>query len=224
MNKLSTALFAATIAVASTAASAWGWGDNGYNNYNGYNDGYGSGYGDGDFDGDFGFSMNMSGRGSGRGYGNGYNGYRGNNGYGYGNAPYGYAPYGAAPAVEMTEEQQKAMADQQAKHIENMQKAQQQAAEFYANQRAPMTGMPADRMAQRDARIAEMDARMEEHRKAAETRAPMMGMSTDRTAQKTPESGLASVLSLPATTKASSSRRLSVPSCSRVTRMSSTWS
>ena len=47
-----------------------------------------------------------------------------------------------------------------------------------------MTGMPADRMAEREARIAEMDARMEEHRKAAETRAPMTGMSADRTAQR----------------------------------------
>ena len=91
MKKISTVLFAATIAVASTAASAWGWGNNGYN------DGYGDGYGDGEFDGNFGFSMGGSARGSGRGYGNGYNGYRGHNGYGY--APYGYAPYGYAPVA-----------------------------------------------------------------------------------------------------------------------------
>jgi len=112
MKKLTTVLFAASIAVASTAASAWGWGNNGYN------DGWGDGYGDGDFYGDFGFSMHMSGHGHGRGYGRGYNGYRGYDGYGYG--PYGYVPYGyvpVQPAVELTEEQQKAMAEQQAKHI-----------------------------------------------------------------------------------------------------------
>ena len=94
MKTISTVLFAATIAVASTAASAWGWGNNGYNN------GYGNGYGDGsgDFDGDasFGFNMSGSASGRGRGYGNGYNGYRGYNGYGY--APYG-APYGYAPVA-----------------------------------------------------------------------------------------------------------------------------
>ena len=36
MKKISTLIFAASIAVASTAASAWGFGNNGYNNgYNG---------------------------------------------------------------------------------------------------------------------------------------------------------------------------------------------
>ena len=157
MKNLSIALFAATIAVASTAASAWGWGNNGYN------DGYGNGYGDGAFDGDFGFNMNMSARGHGRGYGNGYNGYRGYNGYGY--APYGYGYAPVQPAVEMTEEQQKAIADQQAQYIESMQKAQQQAqqqaAEFYANQRAPMTDRYSQMQEQREARIAEMDARID---------------------------------------------------------------
>jgi hypothetical protein len=127
MKKIAIALSAATIAVASTAASAWG--------------GYGP----------------------------------------YGYAPYGYAP--VAPAVEMTEEQKQAIADQQAKYMEDMQKAQQQAAEFYANQRAAMIDMyaPVDdiraqRMEQREARIAEMDARMEERMKAAELRAPMTDM------------------------------------------------
>jgi hypothetical protein len=185
MKKIALVISAATIVVASTAASAWGWGNNGYNNgYNGYNDGYG--YGDGDFDADanFGFSMGGSASGRGRGYGNGYNGYRGYNGYGY--APYGYAPYGVAPiqpAVEMTEEQKQAIADQQAKYAEDMQKAQQQAAEFYATQRAPMGDMYSQRMEQREARIAEMDARMEEHRKAADARAPMTGMRGPRMEQ-----------------------------------------
>ena len=74
MKKISTVLFAATIAVASTAASAWGWGpfgNNGYNDYN--NSGWGDGYGDGDFDGDFGFNMSGSSRAHGRGYGQGRN-------------------------------------------------------------------------------------------------------------------------------------------------------
>jgi hypothetical protein len=170
MKKIATVISAVTIAVASTAVSAWGWGDNGYNNYN--NNGWGDGYGDGDFDGDFGFSMNMSGRGHGRGHGNGYNRYNGYNGYGYAPYGYGYAPYGAVPvqpAVELTEEEKKAIADQQAKYVEDMQKAQQQAqqqaAEFYANQRAPMTDMRTQMMEQHQARVAEMDARMAEFKK-----------------------------------------------------------
>ncbi len=124
MKKIALTMTAATIAIASTAVSAWGWNDNGYNN------GWGDGFGDGDFDG--GFSMNFSGRASGRGHGRGYNSYNGYNGYGpsYGYAPYGYgAPVAPiAPAVEMTEEQKKAIADQQAQITENMQKAQEQAA------------------------------------------------------------------------------------------------
>ena len=87
MKTLATLISAATLAVASTAASAWGWGPFG----NGY-DGYNSGYGDGDFDG--GFSMNFSGRASGRGHGRGYG-----RGYGYDAPYYGYAPYGYAPVV-----------------------------------------------------------------------------------------------------------------------------
>ena len=173
MKKIATVLSAASLAVISASVSAWGWGDNGYNNGWGNN-----GYGDGDFDGDFGFNMNFSGHGNGRGYGNGYNGYNGQNGYGY--APYGYAPYGApvAPAI-MTEEQQKAIADQQAKYIEDMQNAQKQAAEFYANRPAPVYGVqPAmygdDFMKKMEeehaARVKEMNARMEESRKAAEKR------------------------------------------------------
>jgi hypothetical protein len=172
MKKIATVISAASLAVVSASVSAWGWGDNGYNN------GSGNGFGDGAFDGDFGFNMNFSGRGNGRGYGNGYNGYNGNNGYGY--APYGHAPYGApvGPAV-LTEEQQKAIADQQAKYIEDMQNAQKQAAEFYANRPAPAYGVqPAmygnDFMKKMEeehaARVKEMEARMEESRKAAEKR------------------------------------------------------
>ena len=85
MKTLATLISAATLAVASTAASAWGWGPFG-NGYDGYNNGWGDGYGD--FDG--GFSMNFSGRGHGRGHGRGY-------GYGYDAPYYGYAPYGVAP-------------------------------------------------------------------------------------------------------------------------------
>jgi hypothetical protein len=99
MKTIATVITAAALVVASTAASAWGWGpfgNNGYNDYN--NNGYGDGYGDGDFDGDFGFNMSARGSGRGRGHGNGYNSYRGYNGYGY--APYGYgAPYGYAPVA-----------------------------------------------------------------------------------------------------------------------------
>jgi len=95
MKTLSTVITAAALVVASTAASAWGFGPFGNN---GYNNGYGNGAGDGEFDGDFGFSMNMSGRGNGRGTGNGYNSYNGRNGYGY--APYGYAPVAAPVAPQ----------------------------------------------------------------------------------------------------------------------------
>ena len=94
MKTISTVITAAALVVASTAASAWGFGNNGYN---GSNNGYGDGYGDGEFDGNFGFSMSGNARGSGRGHGRGYNDYRGYNGYG--NAPYGYAPYGYAPVA-----------------------------------------------------------------------------------------------------------------------------
>ncbi|MDH3980855.1 MAG: hypothetical protein OEU91_10150 [Gammaproteobacteria bacterium] len=165
MKKIATVISAASLAVISASASAWGWGDNGYNNGWGNN-----GFGDGDFDGDFGFSM--SARGSGRGRGHGYNDYRGYNGYGY--APYGYAPYGygapVAPAVEMTDEQKQAIADQQAKYVEDMQKAQQQAAEFHAANPYPGDAFRAQMEAEHQARIKEMDARMEEFKKAADER------------------------------------------------------
>jgi len=154
MKTMTTALTAVTLAVASTAALAWGW-DN-----NGYNDGWGNA--------------------TGSKAGTTLNGY-GYAPYGFGYAPYGYAPYGYAPygygvpvaPVEMTEEQKQAIADQQAKFIEDMQKARQQAAEFYANQ--PVPQFPEQdyfaRMdEEREARIKESDARYEEYKQAAEER------------------------------------------------------
>ena len=101
--------------------------------------------------------------------------------------PYGYAPYAApvAPAV-LTEEQQQAIADQQAaiadqqaSYVAQMQDAQKQAAEFYANQPTQVYSVqPAvygnDFTRKMDeehaARVKEMEARMEESRKAAEAR------------------------------------------------------
>ena len=79
-------------------------------------------------------------------------------GYGY-SAPYygyGYAPYGYGvpvnPAVQLTDEQRKEIADQQARIIEEMQKAWQQAAEFHARQNPQLYEM------QRT--MQEMDAEM----------------------------------------------------------------
>jgi hypothetical protein len=114
-------------------------------------------------------------------YGQGYNGYY---------APYGYG-FPAAPANNLSEEQreaiaaqQKLIAEQQARLIENMQKAQQQAAEFYASQPAPasaaapafgedpylrqMDAMQEQMDAMHEARLQEMDTRMEAARKAAD--------------------------------------------------------
>jgi hypothetical protein len=99
MNKLSTLVAAAGLALATGSASAW-WGpwNHGYNNYDGWGDGVGDVFGDTDF------SMNFSGRGSGRGYGRGYGYDRYYGGYApyYGHGPYGYgaAPYYGAPVSE----------------------------------------------------------------------------------------------------------------------------
>ncbi|MCH7840980.1 MAG: hypothetical protein IID38_12205, partial [Planctomycetes bacterium] len=109
---------------------------------------------DGIFDGDFGFNMNFSGRGNGRGYGNGYNGYNGYAPYVYGYPPYGYG-IPVHPAVEMTDERKQAMADQQARYIENRQNARQQAAEFYASHpRPPMHDMRKTMMERHEAATA----------------------------------------------------------------------
>ena len=78
MKTVTTLISAATLAVASTAATAfWGGGPGGYGNEWGPFDG--DGFGD--------FNMSMSGGGRGHGYGRGY-------GYGYGYPYYGYGPYG----------------------------------------------------------------------------------------------------------------------------------
>jgi len=100
--------------------------------------------------------------------------------YGYGAhryAPYPYAPYGygvpampVAPAVELTEEQKQAIAEQQAREIEFMQNAQKQAAEYYANARSPMLDMQKAMMEEHEARIKEMDARREASMKAYQAR------------------------------------------------------
>lgn len=154
MKTLVTMLSAATLAVASSASLAWGWGP----------------------------------------YANGYNGYY---------APYGYG-IPATPAAGLSEEQQQAIAaqqkliaEQQARLIENMQKAQQQAAEYYASHPAPafgtapafgedpylrqMDAMQAQMDAMHEARLKEMDARMEAARKAADfyDRPPFPGFAGD---------------------------------------------
>ena len=124
------AAVAALIAVSTTASAWWGggpWGGSGWDNN--YNRGYGRTHGWGNTTGDFlgdaagagDFSMNMSGRArtnmrgyaDGYGYGDGWGrGYNHSAPYWGGHAPYGYgAPYAAAP--QMSEEQQKAMAEQQ---------------------------------------------------------------------------------------------------------------
>jgi len=144
MNKIATIISAASLAVVSVSASAWGWGDNGFG------DGWGDGWADG------GFNFNMSASGHGHGYGRGYNHYY--DGYGpyYGYAPYGYG-FPVQPAVELTDEQKQAIADQQARFAADMQKAQQQAAEYYAAQPFPGDAM----RAQGDAFRARMDAEHE---------------------------------------------------------------
>jgi hypothetical protein len=67
-------------------------------------------------------------------------------GYGYGYAPpYGYAPYGygvpVQPPVQLTDEQRKAMQEQQAKAFEYMQNIQRQMAQYYANNPDPIVAM-----------------------------------------------------------------------------------
>jgi hypothetical protein len=70
----------------------------------------------------------------------------------------------------MTEEQKQAIIDQQARFVEDMQKAQQQAAEFQAANPYPGDAFRAQMDAEHEARIKEMDARMEEYKKAADER------------------------------------------------------
>jgi hypothetical protein len=81
------------------------------------------------------------------------------NGYGY-FPPYGYAPYGygvaVQPPVQLTEEQVKAMQEQQAKAFEYMQNVQRQMAEYYAKSPDPMIQMERRIFEQRNADMQEM--------------------------------------------------------------------
>jgi hypothetical protein len=66
--------------------------------------------------------------------------------YGYGYAPpYGYAPYGygvpVQPPVQLTDEQRKAMQEQQARAFEYMQNVQRQMAQYYASNPDPILTM-----------------------------------------------------------------------------------
>jgi hypothetical protein len=82
-------------------------------------------------------------------------------GYGYGYAPpYGYAPYGygvpVQPPVQLTDEQVKAMQEQQARAFEYMQNVQRQMAEYYANSPDPIVQMERQMAEQRNADMQEM--------------------------------------------------------------------
>ncbi|MGD2055625.1 MAG: hypothetical protein PVJ15_02370 [Gammaproteobacteria bacterium] len=81
--------------------------------------------------------------------------------YGYGYAPYGYG-VPVNPAVQLTDEQRKELADQQARIIEEMQKACQQAAEFHAKQVQPLYEMQRTMFENRDANLREMYQAMQE--------------------------------------------------------------
>ena len=81
--------------------------------------------------------------------------------YGYGYLPpYGYAPYGygvpVQPPVQLTEEQVKAMQEQQARAFEYMQNVQRQMAEYYANSPDPIVQMERSMFEQRNAHMQEM--------------------------------------------------------------------
>ena len=81
--------------------------------------------------------------------------------YGYGYAPYGYG-VPVNPAVQLTDEQRKEIADQQAKIIEEMQKAWQQAADYYARQNSQFFEMQRTMFENRDANLREMYRTMQE--------------------------------------------------------------
>jgi hypothetical protein len=89
------------------------------------------------------------------------------NGYGYGYAPpYGYAPYGygvpVAPPAQLTEEQIKAMQEQQAKAFEYMQNVQRQMAQYYANNPDPIARMERSMFEERNAHMQEMNKLIQE--------------------------------------------------------------
>ena len=86
-------------------------------------------------------------------------------GYGYA-PPYGYAPYGygvpVQPPVQLTEEQIKAMQEQQAKAFEYMQNVQRQMAQYYANNPDPIASMERSMFEERNAHIQEMNKLIQE--------------------------------------------------------------
>ena len=88
-------------------------------------------------------------------------------GYGYGYAPpYGYAPYGygvpVQPPAQLTEEQVKAMQEQQAKAFEYMQNVQAQMARYYANNPDPIVTMERSMFEERNAHMQEMNKLIQE--------------------------------------------------------------
>jgi len=87
--------------------------------------------------------------------------------YGYGYAPpYGYAPYGygvpVQPPAQPTEEQIKAMQEQQAKAFEYMQNVQRQMAQYYANNPDPIASMQRSMFEERNAHMQEMNKLIQE--------------------------------------------------------------
>ena len=78
------------------------------------------------------------------------------NGYGYGYAPYGYG-VPVQPPVQLTEDQIKAMQEQQAKAFEYMQNVQRQMAQYYANNPDPIVSMERSMFEERNAHMQEMN-------------------------------------------------------------------
>jgi hypothetical protein len=90
-------------------------------------------------------------------------------GYGYAPpyaSPYGYAPYGygvpVQPPAQLTEEQIKAMQEQQAKAFEYMQNVQRQMAQYYANNPDPIARMERSMFEERNAHMQEMNKLIQE--------------------------------------------------------------
>ena len=87
-------------------------------------------------------------------------------GYDYGYAPYGYAPYGygvpVQPPAQLTEEQIKAMQEQQARAFEYMQNVQRQMAQYYANNPDPIVTMERSMFEERNAHMQEMNKLIQE--------------------------------------------------------------
>ena len=101
-------------------------------------------------------------------------------GYGYGYAPvYGYAPYGygvpVQPPVQLTEEQVKAMQEQQARAFEYMQAVQRQMAEYYANSPDPIVQMERSLFEQHNAHMQEMGKLIQETNQDAMMPYPVYG-------------------------------------------------